>query len=825
MRVLVSGVGRSATTMLYRQIGHMIRNAFAAPRYRYEPYLWRINAGSPADASFGPGDLSPFGMYAHRASPLFLDGRHPVHDAFIEDVFGKRPTMEGDPEKPDAWLVKIIRGSGRLESYLKSIPDLKIVICLRNPIDTLNSSLGMFSFTGEEFHESDAPRLVREVRQHCTHIDAQNAETASHLALSATWWRACTEWSLKAAARYPKRCHIFRHEAFVLDREAEIEKLASFLGFSSPVAFKVGLAKSAGQKIATRHLLNSDLAEMEAQLAYYLEVCLAPVMTTAQREDLRQRIWRQNGEGDFFPQIAADRLGRRSTLQLRREILARHDAPARYTKPGAHDTLRIPLPDHVKAHCRSQKVSVGSYKIFSPVAATRRREFTFGCCITSFNNRDTIRDAVFSALDQTMPFDHIVIVDDASTDGSQAVLAELEGRYSSLSIVYKKHNGGVSAARNTGLARLGTSFLTQLDGDDCFWPTKNRAEAEVLFDDPEVVAFSQTLMDGGALGTTLAPYPRYAAGTEGVFENLLSRVEPLPREMTFAAQHFHAAGGYEVRSPPLYEDWDFKLRLARTSPVWRRSDADVGTVYNRRNSRLSGASDWEHVRGLIYVFAKTAIANPDFSGLARCFAKAIAPRRYHIPRKIYAMLEQIDSGELDVSVLKPFTSRSWAVAKSTMDGNAPHGFLAEGTQEGDLEWQPISGFAVAELQLPSVDRPRLRWIAQQQSAISLKIRRQVLGLEIEVFNPVATTRIEVEARNGAAMAFSRSFDVPLGQTRGRWLGPKVLSISCIIQPGDYELVLRLRPPHEDVSRLWQMESNRMHLAISDIRSATEGTPG
>ena len=34
--------------------------------------------------------------------------------------------------------------------------------CLRNPVDTLNSSLGMFSFTGEEFHPSDKVRLLAE---------------------------------------------------------------------------------------------------------------------------------------------------------------------------------------------------------------------------------------------------------------------------------------------------------------------------------------------------------------------------------------------------------------------------------------------------------------------------------------------------------------------------------------------------------------------------------------------------------------------------------------------------------------------------------------
>ncbi len=61
----------------------------------------------------------------------------------------------------------------------------------------------------------------------------------------------------------------------------------------------------------------------------------------------------------------------------------------------------------------------------------------------------------------------ILVVDDGSEDATSAVLADLGRKHAEIRII-RRENGGVTAARNTGLANLlpETDFITFLDSDD-----------------------------------------------------------------------------------------------------------------------------------------------------------------------------------------------------------------------------------------------------------------------------------------------------------------------------------------------------------------------
>jgi len=157
-RIAVSGIGRSGTTLIYQQIAKLLLLADRRVNFRYEPYLWNIRSPEAKGNPFDMSQLHHFGLMVHTGVPLFLEGGHPLHDPFVDHLFDA-PWDRNPQQGPDAHLTKVIRGSGRLRSYLARFPDLRIVACLRNPVDTINSSLGMFSFFGEEFHPDDRPRL------------------------------------------------------------------------------------------------------------------------------------------------------------------------------------------------------------------------------------------------------------------------------------------------------------------------------------------------------------------------------------------------------------------------------------------------------------------------------------------------------------------------------------------------------------------------------------------------------------------------------------------------------------------------------------------
>ncbi len=89
---------------------------------------------------------------------------------------------------------------------------------------------------------------------------------------------------------------------------------------------------------------------------------------------------------------------------------------------------------------------------------------TFGLVVPTYNRPDFVRDAVASALGQTRPFDRIVVVCDGPQPETEALLRGLDCD------VLVVERGGVSAARNAGIAALDTDWVCFLDDDDLLLP-------------------------------------------------------------------------------------------------------------------------------------------------------------------------------------------------------------------------------------------------------------------------------------------------------------------------------------------------------------------
>jgi len=94
-------------------------------------------------------------------------------------------------------------------------------------------------------------------------------------------------------------------------------------------------------------------------------------------------------------------------------------------------------------------------------------EIRFSIVITSFNQREFIKDAVDSALSQRNADREIIVIDDASTDGSQHILRAYGD---AIRLVCFETNQGAGAARNCGAALASGEYLVFLDGDDAFLP-------------------------------------------------------------------------------------------------------------------------------------------------------------------------------------------------------------------------------------------------------------------------------------------------------------------------------------------------------------------
>ncbi len=89
--------------------------------------------------------------------------------------------------------------------------------------------------------------------------------------------------------------------------------------------------------------------------------------------------------------------------------------------------------------------------------------------IPTYNRKNLLPRAIDSVLSQTVPDFEIVVVDDASTDGTEAMLKE---RYTDPCIRYDRlpENRGVHAARNRGLDLARGEYVVFLDSDDELYP-------------------------------------------------------------------------------------------------------------------------------------------------------------------------------------------------------------------------------------------------------------------------------------------------------------------------------------------------------------------
>jgi len=102
---------------------------------------------------------------------------------------------------------------------------------------------------------------------------------------------------------------------------------------------------------------------------------------------------------------------------------------------------------------------------------------TVSVVVPTYNRAGIVGRAIDSALTQTYEDLEVIVVDDASTDDTGAVVGEYGPR-----VRYYRHdeNRGGSAARNTGIDHAEGEFVAFLDSDDEWHPGKVAAQLECL---------------------------------------------------------------------------------------------------------------------------------------------------------------------------------------------------------------------------------------------------------------------------------------------------------------------------------------------------------
>jgi glycosyltransferase involved in cell wall biosynthesis len=188
----------------------------------------------------------------------------------------------------------------------------------------------------------------------------------------------------------------------------------------------------------------------------------------------------------------------------------------------------------------------------------------FSVIITSFNQRDFIRDAVESALALRNHDREIIVVEDGSADGSAGLLQEYGDRIRLLAL---SANHGKGGARNAGAAIAVGAYLVFLDGDDAFLPWALDVYERVVALKAPALLVSSMLWFSGRLPAPHEEPPRTISMV--VYEDYLKKDRPVgisASSLVIERRAFEKAKGW-APDLPVMQDQDMVLRLGDATPT------------------------------------------------------------------------------------------------------------------------------------------------------------------------------------------------------------------------------------------------------------------
>jgi glycosyltransferase involved in cell wall biosynthesis len=107
--------------------------------------------------------------------------------------------------------------------------------------------------------------------------------------------------------------------------------------------------------------------------------------------------------------------------------------------------------------------------------------------VPCYRSAATIDRAIESVAGQTLRPAEVILVDDASGDGTASRLQALAARYGSpwIRVIALQSNVGPAGARNAGWAAAGGELLAFLDADDAWHPRKLEIQCRFMAEHPE----------------------------------------------------------------------------------------------------------------------------------------------------------------------------------------------------------------------------------------------------------------------------------------------------------------------------------------------------
>ena len=179
--------------------------------------------------------------------------------------------------------------------------------------------------------------------------------------------------------------------------------------------------------------------------------------------------------------------------------------------------------------------------------------------IPTFNRVHTLPRAIDSVLSQTVQSKEIIVVDDGSTDDTQAVLVD----YPELRI-FLKDNRGVSAARNVGIEKASGEWLAFLDSDDEWLPEKLETQWAAICNNDKLICHTEEIwIRNGERVNQMKKHQKFGGW---IYEKCLPLCVISPSSVMIHTSIFEEVGLFD-ESLEVCEDYDLWLRICSKYPI------------------------------------------------------------------------------------------------------------------------------------------------------------------------------------------------------------------------------------------------------------------
>ena len=200
----------------------------------------------------------------------------------------------------------------------------------------------------------------------------------------------------------------------------------------------------------------------------------------------------------------------------------------------------------------------------SPLNGGARHAPAVSVVMAVYNAEDFLAEAIESVLGQTLTDFELLVVDDASTDGSPAIVERYARADRRIRAFRLARNGGTAHARNAALAHARAPLVAICDDDDRQGPQRLALQAAWLDAHPRcVMVGGQVRPFGGADAAALAWLPG---------DDALARPHVLFQALYVDSVSLFRRGlatvhGLRYPSGPVWEDWVFQALALQVGEI------------------------------------------------------------------------------------------------------------------------------------------------------------------------------------------------------------------------------------------------------------------